>query len=70
MERQVPDPLKQLRQKQATEAKLLAVKHRQRSGQLKEQATIMEAKAAEKAANAERLKTSPITDPSDNASNN
>ncbi len=52
MERQVSDPLKHLRQKQATEAKLLADQQSQRSGALKEQAKIREAEATEKAANA------------------
>ena len=55
MDRQTPDPLKLLRQKQATEAKRLAAEQRQRSGLLKEQAKIREAEAAEKAANVERL---------------
>ena len=60
MARQVPDPLKQLKQKQAAEAKLLAAQQRRRSSQLREQAKIREAEATEKAANAERLKTPPI----------
>ncbi len=55
MDRQTPDPLKLMRQKQKAEAKKLAAEHRQRSGMLKEQAKIREAEAAEKAANAERL---------------
>ena len=70
MERQFPDPLKQLRQKQATEAKLLAAQQRQKSGALKEQAKISEAKAKEKAKNAERLKTPPSADLSDNTAYN
>jgi hypothetical protein len=70
MERQVPDPLKQLRQKQAAEAKVLAAQQTQRSGAFKEQAKNREAEAIEKAANAERLKISPTADPSGNASNN
>jgi hypothetical protein len=38
MERQVPEPLKKLRQKHALEAKILAAQQRHRSGALKEQA--------------------------------
>ena len=60
MYRQIPDPLKLMRQEQATEAKRLAAEHRQRSGLLEEQAKLREAEAAEKATNAERLKT-PMT---------
>ena len=52
MDRQIPDPLKQMRQKHAAEAKRLAVEQRQRSGVLKEQAEIREAEAAENATNA------------------
>jgi hypothetical protein len=70
MERHVPDPLKQLRQKQAAEGKLLAAQQRQGSGALKEQAKIREAKATKKATNVERLKTPPIVVPSSNATNN
>ncbi len=70
MERQVPYPLKQLRQEQAVEAKLLAAHWRKRSGTLKEHAKIREAEGTEKAANAERLKTPPTVDPSGNSSNN
>ena len=70
MERQVPDPLKQLRQKQAAVAKLLAAQQRHRSGELKEQAKIKEAKATKKATNAERLKTPPAVNPIGIASNN
>ena len=51
-----------MRQKQATEAKRLAAEQRQRSGKLKEQAKLCEEEAAEKAANAERLKTPPTVD--------
>ena len=61
MDRQIPDPLKRMRHKQAAGAKLLAAEQRQRSGVLKEHAKIREAEAAEKAANAERLK-SPLTE--------
>ena len=52
-----------MRQKQAAEAKKLAAEQRQRSGLLKEQAKIREAEAAEKAANAERLKPPQTVDP-------
>ncbi len=55
MDRQIPDPLKLMRQQQASEAKRLATEQRQRSGKLKEQAKLREAEAAEKAANDERL---------------
>ncbi len=70
MSRHVPDPLKQLRQKQAAEAKLPAAQERQRSGQLREQEKIREAEAAKKAANAERLKTPLLADPNVSAPNN
>jgi len=70
MERHVPEPLKQLRQKQAAEAKLLAAQHRQRSGVLKDHAKIREAQATEKAPNVERLKTPPSADPNGNAASN
>ena len=70
MERKIPDPIKQMRQKQADEAKLLAAQERQRSGVLKEQAEIREEEAAEKAANAERLKTPSTKDPSGDVTNN
>ena len=70
MERQVPDPLKQLRQKQAAEAKLLAAQQRQRSGSLQENVKIREAEAKKKAANAERLKTPSAADPNGAALNN
>jgi len=56
MERQLPDPLKQMRQKQAAVAKLLAAKNRQREGIRKEQDKIRAAEEAEKQTNAERLK--------------
>ena len=69
MDRQIPDPLKLMRQKQAAEARRLAAEHRQRSGLLKEQAKLREAEMAEKAANAERLKTPLTEDPSGNAAN-
>jgi hypothetical protein len=52
MERQVLDPLKQLRQEQTAEAKLLAAQQRKKSGALKVQAKIREAKASKKASNA------------------
>ena len=64
MDRQVPYLLKQMRQRQAADAKRLAIKNRQRSGVLKELAKIREAEAVEKAANAERLKTPLTEDPS------
>jgi hypothetical protein len=70
MERHIPYPIKQMRQKQAAEAKLLTAQQRQRSGVLKEQAKLREAEAAEKAANKERLKTPPTTDPNGDADNN
>jgi len=69
MDRQTPDPLKLMRQKQAAEAKRLAAEQRQRSGKLKEQANIREKEAAKKAANAERLKTPPSLDPSGETTN-
>ena len=50
-----PDPLKQMRQKQAAEAKLLATQNKQRDGIRREQEKIRAAEAAEKKANAERL---------------
>ena len=53
------DPLKQMRQKHATDAKLLAAQKRQRAGALKEQERIRAAEAAEKQANTDRLR-SPI----------
>ena len=61
MARQIPYPLKQLRQKYAADAKLLAARNIQKVGVLREQAKIREAKEAEKAANAKRLKTPPLT---------
>ena len=69
MDRQIPDHLKLMRQKQAAEAKLLAEEQWQRSGVLKEHAEIREAKAAENAANAKRLKTPLAEDPNGDASN-
>jgi len=69
MDRQIPDPRKQMRQKQAAEAKRLATDQRQRSGLLKEHGKIREAEAAEKAANAERIKTSRTEEPSGDAAN-
>jgi lipopolysaccharide export system protein LptC len=53
MDRQMPDPLKLMRQQQAAEAKRLAAEQRQRSGLLKEQVKLREAERAEKAANEE-----------------
>jgi hypothetical protein len=47
-----------MRQKHATDAKLLATQNRQREGIRKEQDKIRAAEAAEKQANAERLKKS------------
>ena len=70
MERQIPDPLRLMRQKHAAEAKQLAAEQRQRSDVFKEQAKIREAEAAEKAANAERLKTPLTADPIGDTSNN
>ena len=64
MKRQLPDPLKQLRQKHVADAKLLAAQNRQREGIRKEQERIIEAEAAEKQANADRLKLPPpLKDP-------
>jgi len=57
MERQTPDPLKQMRRKQATRAHLLAAQNKQRVETLKGQEIIRAVEAAEKLANAERLKT-------------
>ena len=48
MDRQIPDPLKLMRQQQAAEAKRLAAEQRQRSGKLKKQAKLREEEAAEK----------------------
>jgi hypothetical protein len=59
MTRTTPDPLKQMRQKQAAEAKLLAAQNKQREGIRREQEKIRAAEAAEKKANAERLETQP-----------
>jgi hypothetical protein len=70
MERQILDPIKRLRHKQKAEAKLLTAQHRQRSGALKQYAKIREAKATEKAANAERLKTPPAAVPNGTTVNN
>ena len=69
MNRQIPDPLKLMRQQQATEAKMLAAEQRQRSGKLKEHAKLREAKTAEKAANEERLKTPSTADLSGDTTN-
>ena len=55
MTRGTPDPLKQMRQQQAAEAKLLAAQNRQREGIRKEQEKIRAAEAAEKKANQDRL---------------
>jgi len=57
MDRQIPDPLKQLRQTQAAEAELLDAQNKQRAGVLREQEKIREAEAAEKTSNEQRLKT-------------
>jgi hypothetical protein len=59
MERHLPDPLKQTRQKQAKDAKLLAAQTRQREGIRKEQDKIRAREAAEKHANKERRNTPP-----------
>ena len=56
MTRTTSDPLKQMRQKQAAEATLLAAQNRQREGIRREQEKIRATEAAEKKANAERLK--------------
>ena len=56
MARQTLDPLKQMRHKQAADAKRLAAENRQRAGALKEQEQIRAAEAAEKQANEDRLK--------------
>ena len=48
MTRTTPNPLKQIRQKQAAEAKLLAAQNRQREGLRKEQEKILAAEATEK----------------------
>jgi cytoskeletal protein RodZ len=53
--RATPDPLKQMRQQQAAEAKLLAAQNRQREGIRREQEKIRAAEAAEKKANQDRL---------------
>jgi len=59
MERQLPDPLKQMRQKHATDAKLLATQNRQKEGLRKEQDMIRAVEAEEKQANAYCLKPPP-----------
>jgi len=51
------------------EAKRLAAEQRQRSGLLKEQAKLREAEVAEKAANAERLKTPMTEEPNGDVAN-
>jgi hypothetical protein len=48
MTRQIPDPLKQMRQKQAADAKQLATENMKREGLRKEQEKIRAAEAAEK----------------------
>jgi type IV secretory pathway VirB10-like protein len=55
MTRATPDPLKQMRQQQVAEAKLLAAENRQREGLRKEQEKIRAAEAAKKTANQDRL---------------
>jgi hypothetical protein len=55
MTRATPDPLKQMRQQQAAEAKLLAAQNRQREGLRKEQEKTRAAEAAEKQTNQDRL---------------
>ncbi len=57
MEMQFPDPLKQMRQKQAAEAKQLVAQHPQRARILKEQAKLRAREAAEKQANADDIRT-------------
>jgi hypothetical protein len=69
MDMQIPDPLKQMQQKHAADAKRLAAEKRQRNGVLKERAKTCEVEAAEKAANAERLKTPLAEDPIGAATN-
>ncbi len=59
LERQLPYPLKQARQKQAADSNPLVAHTSQRAGVLKEQAKIRAVEEARKQANAERLKTSP-----------
>jgi hypothetical protein len=59
MARQTPDPLKQMRQKQAEAAKLLAAQNRQREGIRKEQERIRAVEAEEKKANADRIAKRP-----------
>ena len=49
-----------MRQKQAAKAKLLATHARQREGIRKEQEKLRAAKAVEKQANADRMKTPPL----------
>jgi hypothetical protein len=68
MDKQIPDPIKQMRQKHASDAKRLAAEQRQRSGVLKER-SIREAEAVEKAANEKRPKTPLTEDPSGAATN-
>ena len=68
-DKQIPDPLKQMRQKHTADAKRLAAEQIQKSGVLEERAKIREAEAAEKAANAERLKTPLTEEPSGAATN-
>ncbi len=64
MERQVRDPLKQLRKKHAAEAKLLAAHQRMRNGVLKEHAKIREAEAAEKTRTRSASKPLQVRSPS------
>jgi hypothetical protein len=59
MERNLPDPLKQMRQKQAAYAKLLATQTRKRERMSKEQDNIRAVEVAEKQASKERLKAPP-----------
>ena len=59
LERQLLDPLKQMRHKQASDAKSLAAQTIHRAGVFKEQAKTRAAEVVEKQANAERLKTPP-----------
>jgi hypothetical protein len=59
--REPQDPLKLLRQQQAAAAKKLAAEQRQQEGKRPEQEKLRQAEAAEKQANADRLKKDNVT---------
>ena len=59
IERQLPDPFKQMKQKQTVNAQLLAAQNIQKEGLRKEQDGIRADEAEEKQTNANRLKPPP-----------